>query len=144
MERMPLRYSCRRRARTILRSGVAVYTRSPVQTALHIEGVDCPLSPTGDECAPTRASPSYMAGTIIHLSGNDVAHDYNKMHGRAPLDFPDYSRKEPEQQLRDSEARARTYEVQMGMYDYDRRGYTGRHGVLGALLPGHELRTRPV
>ena len=40
-------------------------------TKLHctIEGVDCPLSPTGDECAPTRASPSYMAGTIIHLSG---------------------------------------------------------------------------
>jgi hypothetical protein len=101
-------------------------------TQLHctIEGVDCPLSPTGDECAPTRASPSYMAGTIIHLSGTMSPTVTLRCMARAPMvDPPEYSRKDPEQQLRDSEPRARTYEVQMGMYDYDRRGYTGRVGM---------------
>ena len=80
-------------------------------TKLHctIEGVDCPLSPVGDECAPTRASPSYMEGTIIHLSGTMSPTITLRCMARAPLvDFPEYSRKEPEQQLRDSEPRART------------------------------------
>lgn len=101
-------------------------------TVLHctVEGVDCPLNPQKGECTPSRESPSYAAGTILHLSGTMSPTITLRCMARAPLvAFPDYSRRETEQQLRDSYPTARTYEVQMGTYDYDRRGYTGRVGM---------------
>ena len=63
-----------------------------------------------------------------HLSGTMSPTITIRCMARATQWISRVPRKELEQQLRDS-ARARTYEVQMGMYDYDRRGYTGRVGM---------------
>ena len=82
---------------------------------------DITIHCTQDGSTPTRWSPRYQSGGMIHMSGTADPTLTLRCLARAP--------ERPEQEFRDSAVVTRTYEVQMGTYDYDRSGYTGRVGM---------------
>lgn len=90
-------------------------------TFLHPEP-DITIHCERDGSEPTRWSPRYAAGGMIHMSGTENPTLTLRCLARAPSTANG-------QKLRDSAIVTRTYEVQMGTFDYDRSGYTGRVGM---------------
>lgn len=90
-------------------------------TFLHSEP-DITIHCTRDGSEPTRWSTRYTSGGMLHLSGTENPTLTLRCLARAPLTANG-------QKLRDSAIVTRTYEVQMGTFDYDRSGYTGRVGM---------------
>ena len=90
-------------------------------TFLHELGPGVVVHCTTDGSEPDRWSTKYLSGGMIHMSGTQHPTLTLRCLARAPERL--------DEEYRDSAIVTRTYEVQMGTYDYDRSGYTGRVGM---------------
>ncbi|KAH8076558.1 hypothetical protein JL721_569 [Aureococcus anophagefferens] len=90
-------------------------------TFLHELGPGVVVHCTTDGSEPDRWSTKYLSGGMIHMSGTQHPTLTLRCLARAPERL--------DEEYRDSAIVTRTYEVQMGTYDYDRSGYTGRNYI---------------